>query len=149
MVGNGDELRVERLLQLFKVFNTSRQHQFILHTIFQAGIISFIEVTGIKEIIVSHILINIVTIPETTNITVENSTSVAFFCPRIAGAAWKELSLPSFERDQQVNQIVLFQAYFPHHSFCLDQLHSRNCRRTWYFYHHKDYLERCNFLTID
>ena len=74
MVGNRNELRIERLLQSLEVFDGILEHVFVIKTILEGiAAVLFGEVAGIKEVIVAPLFIGGIPVPETSSIPVENS----------------------------------------------------------------------------
>ena len=77
MVGNRNELRIERLLQSLEVFDGILEHVFIIKTILEGiAAVLFGEVASIKEVIVAPLFIGGISIPETSSIPMENSARV-------------------------------------------------------------------------
>ena len=74
MVGNRNELRVERLLQAFKIFDGISKHVLVIEAILEGvAAVLLSEVAGIKEIVVAPLFIGCISIPETTGISVDHS----------------------------------------------------------------------------
>ena len=64
MVGNGNELRIKRLLQMFKIFNGISEKQLVFDTVLGQILRIGIVIARIKEILVAKILIDVVAIPK-------------------------------------------------------------------------------------
>ena len=64
VVGNGNELRIKRLLQMFKIFNGISEKQLVFDTVLGQILRIGIVIARIKEILVAKILIDVVAIPK-------------------------------------------------------------------------------------
>ena len=77
VVGNGDELSVERLLQILKVLDGVLEEEFVFQAIAGSLITGSVVVTGIEEVLIAKVLINVVPVPKTGDVPVEDCTGVA------------------------------------------------------------------------
>ncbi len=77
MVGDGDVLNVERLLQSLQVLDRVVEEQFVLQAITGGLVTRSVVVTGIEEVLEAQVLVYIVPVPEAGNVTVEDRTGVA------------------------------------------------------------------------
>ena len=77
VVGNGNELRIKRLLQMFKIFNGISEKQLVFDTVLGQILRIGIIIARIKEILVAKVFINVVAIPKRARISVKYSGGIA------------------------------------------------------------------------
>ena len=82
MVGDRDELGIEGLLHSFQVLDAFGKKEFVLKPVAGAVPAFLTEVVLVKEVVVAHILVNIIPVPEAADIAVEDGRGVVVVCPQ-------------------------------------------------------------------